>query len=94
MLQLGIDCALLAFGLHFHELLFLLHFVQFSAFMACSGYTIWTTIENRGATCVLETNYIFLRSDTAAFFSWFILLRLLMKGGVYFIGKPVDSNNG
>ena len=38
---------------------------------------------------------VFLRSDAVAtiFFSLFILVRLLFKGGVYFVGKPMDSND-
>ena len=28
------------------------------------------------------------------FFSLFVLMQLLFKGGVYFVGKPADSNDG
>ena len=99
VLQLGIDCALLAFGLHFHELLILLHSVQFSAFilleLACSGYTLWTSIETRvQLVCWRQTTYFFNQTLRLLFFSQFILLRLLIKGRVYFVGKPVDSNYG
>ena len=47
---------------------------------------------DQDATCMLETNYIFDQM-LGFFFSWFILVRLLIKGRVYFVGKPVDSND-
>jgi len=38
---------------------------------------------------------VFLRSDTAAkIFLPFVLVCLLFKGGVYFVGEPADSNDG
>ena len=44
---------------------------------------------------IFAANTVFLRSDTAAtILSLFVLVRLLFEGGVYFIGKLADSNDG
>ena len=37
--------------------------------------------------------YFFDQTPQLPFFSLFVLVQLLIKGGVYFIGKPVDSNH-
>ena len=38
--------------------------------------------------------YFFDQTSWLLYFSLLILVRLILEGGVYVIGKPVDSNNG
>ena len=38
--------------------------------------------------------YFFDQTSWLLYFSLLVLVRLILEGGVYVIGKPVDSNNG
>ena len=61
-------------------------------FLKCTNITT-VCVYMASKTWIMTT--IFLRSDTTLlFFMLFALVQLLFEGSFYFIGKPVDSDDG